>query len=119
MDDDLHEHSHLMTDAGELSAVAHMDGCCGPHSSHATPLSACDAPCAAQFSPVHPSPLRSMHRRWLHCLMPSCCTSEDVEIVNVIFSRRHLYHATRHHELYNFVQCGDIGDEEPSRKSFP
>ena len=69
-DGDMHEHSHIVTDAGELSAVAHTDDCRGPHGSHTTPLSACDAQCAAQSSPVHPSPLRSTHRRWLHSLMP-------------------------------------------------
>ena len=60
-DDDLQEQSHLVPDAGELSAAAHTDDSSGPQGSHTPPLSACDAPCAAQSSPVHPSPLRSTH----------------------------------------------------------
>ena len=35
-------------------------------------------------------------------------TSEDVEIVDVIFSRRHLYQAMQHRQGYNFATGDDI-----------
>ena len=106
-DNDMHEHSHLVPDAGELSAVAHTDDCCGPHGSHTRPLSECDAQCAAHGRPVHP--LRIALRHCAVVAKQSCCTVEDVEIVNVGALKIQAHSGTRRDELYNFTQRADVG----------
>ena len=83
-DIDSGEWSHLVTYAGEMAARAHVVGSHGPRGGHASPISACDAPCAAHSSPVHPFSMVAQCGVGIHCLMLSCCTSENVEIVNVV-----------------------------------
>ena len=78
------ECSHLVPDTGEMAAVAHVVDGHGPRGGHARPLTACDDLCAAHSRPVHPFSMASPCGVGIHCFMPSCCTFEDVELVNVI-----------------------------------
>ena len=78
------EWSHLVADAGEMAARAHVVGSRGPRGGHASPLSACGGLCAAHGRPVHPFSMEAQSGSGTHGFMPSCCTFEDVEIVNVV-----------------------------------
>ena len=83
---DIHsgEWSHLVPDADEMAARAHVVGSRGPLGGHASPLAACGGLCAAHSRPVHPFSMAAQSGAGIHCFMPSCCTFEDVEIVNVV-----------------------------------
>ena len=78
------EWSHLAPDAGEMAARAHVVDGHGPCGGHVSPLSACGGLCAAHRRPVHPFSMSAQSGVGIHCFMPRCCTSEDVEIVNVV-----------------------------------
>ena len=55
---------------------------------------------------------QSIHAAWRRCAVVakhSCCTVEDVEIVNVGALKIQGYSGTRNHQLYNFTQWADIG----------
>ena len=53
-DIDYGECSHLVPDAGEMAAVAHVVDGRGPPGGHARPLTARDGLCAVYGRPVHP-----------------------------------------------------------------
>ena len=103
------ECSDLEANEVDLTALSHISCCHGDIRYHTTQIFAAGALRTAQITPVHPRRIGEWHGAGCHWAMPSRCTSEDVEIVNVIISKRQAYHATRRRPLYNFVQCGDIG----------
>ena len=103
------ECSHHVPDAVEMDASAHATDYRDPYGCHARPLSAAGALWTAQITPVHPPCLCERHRAGCHWEKQTDCTSESVEIVNVVVLRPKLYHATRHHQRYNFTQCADVG----------
>ena len=108
-DTDGGECSDLVTDAHAMATVAHVVDGNGPRGGHARLLSVCDDLCAACSRPVHPFAMAAQCGIGIHCLMPSCCTSEDVEIVNVTVSKIQARHGTRNHRLYNFHHWADVG----------
>ena len=55
---------------------------------------------------------QSINSAWQRCaplFKQSCCTVEDVEIVNVGALKIQGYSGTRNHQLYNFTQWADVG----------
>ena len=113
------ECTHFVTDAGEMAPVAHVVDGHDPRGGHARPLSACDGLFAAHGRPVHPFSMAAQCGIGIHCFMPRCCTSEDVEIVNVVGWRPKLYQCTRNHQSFNFTHCADIGRASARPQSGP
>jgi len=103
------ECSHHVPDAGERDAGAHTTDYIGPCGCHARPLSAAGARWTGQITPVHPSCLCKRHRAGCHWEKQTNCTSESVEIVNVVGLRPKLVQCTRNHQHYNFPQWADVG----------
>ena len=108
-DTDGGECSDLVTDAHAMATVAHVVDGNGPRGGHARLLSVCDDLCAACSRPVHPFAMAAQCGIGIHCLMPSCCTSEDVEIVNVVGLRFGKLQSIGRHRRYNFGQWADVG----------
>ena len=121
-DIDSGEWSHLVTDAGDMAARAHLIGSRGPHGGHASPLAACGVLCPAHSRPVHPyNPftMALLSGVGIHCFMLSCCTFEDVEIVNVVGPRPKLVQCTRNHKRYNFTRGPTSAEQVRDREAVP
>ena len=103
------ECSHLVPDAGEMAAAAHVVDGYGPPGGHARQLTARDSLCAAHCRPVHSFTMASQCGIGIHYFMQMSSTSEDVESDCGRVSKIHAHSGTRRHRRYNFSQWADIG----------